>query len=123
MVQAGLVAALVAGADPPPGMGGDRIRVQAAALVRKRGRAVSRAQPELAVALGSQFGAAFAGYAGTRPTPGSAVADAEEFALYLRAGRRTWDRDVRRAARRVMAVWPPRIRRPGRAAGLPESLP
>ena len=99
--QRSLVAALVAGADPSADMDGERIRVQAAALVSKRGRAVARAQPGLAAALGPGFGPAFGSYVTSRPgpRPGCAADDAREFARHLlRSGP---SRDIRRAARRV----------------------
>lgn len=103
--QRGLVAALVAGAEPPAGLDGDRVRVQAAALVRKRGHGVAHAQPDLAAALGPGFGAAFGGYARTRsgPPPGCAADDAVEFARYLLGadGQSHADAEIRRAARRV----------------------
>jgi hypothetical protein len=103
-------------------MDAGRIRVQAAALVRKRGHAVAHAQPELAIALGSRFGAAFAAYASTGPTPGGGAADAEAFARYLRDDRQAWPREVRRAARRVAGFWPAGRRRARPGASLPESL-
>src|SRR5262245_27367192 len=89
---------------------------QAAALLRKRARAVARAHPELAAALGAQFGPAFHGYATSRPgpAPGCAAADAEEFARYLRGAGQDRSREVRRAARRVAntaGTWPLRARR------------
>jgi hypothetical protein len=101
--QRSLVAALVAGAEPPADMDADRIRVQAAALVHKRARAVARAQPELAAALGPDFGAAFRGYATGRPgpAPGCTAADAEDFARYLDGSGHSRNRAVRHAARRV----------------------
>jgi hypothetical protein len=99
------VAALVAGAEPPEGVDGDRVRVQAAALLRKRGRGVAHAAPDLAVALGPDFRDAFASYARGRPgpPPDCAADDAAEFARYLRGtgGRPHPDAEVRRAARRV----------------------
>lgn len=111
--QRELVAALVAGAEPPGGLDGERVRVQAAALLRKRGRSVARAQPDLAAALGPEFGAAFLSYARgnargyargrTGPPPGHASDDALEFARYLlgAGGDRCPSAEVRRAARRV----------------------
>src|SRR5262249_38050877 len=100
--QRSLVAALVAGAGPPVGPDGAPGRVQAAALVHKRARAVARAQPELAAALGGEFGPAFHGYAASRPgpAPGCPAADAEEFARYLRRAGQGRGREVRRAASR-----------------------
>jgi hypothetical protein len=101
--QRSLVAALVAGSDPPPDMDAERIRVQAAALIRKRGRIVARAQPELAAALGSEFGLVFHDYVTSRPgpRPGCATEDAREFARYLLRSAPARSRDIRRAARRV----------------------
>lgn len=103
LCQRGLVAALVAGADPPPDMDAERIRVQAAALIRKRGRIVARAQPELAATLGPGFGPVFRDYATSqpRPRPGGAAEDAREFARYLLRSAPARSRDVRRAARRI----------------------
>lgn len=112
--QRSLVAALVAGAAPPPGVDPGRVRVQATALLRKRGRTVARAQPELAATLGPAFGEAFAEYVHSRPwwMPDSTAADAREFARYLRGagGRPYLSADVRRAARRVARPWPLRSR-------------
>lgn len=83
--QGSLIAALVAGADPPADMDGERIRAQAEVLIRKRGRAVTRVQPELAAALGDDFYPAFHGYATGRsgPPPVCATADAREFIRYM----------------------------------------
>ena len=100
--QAALVAALVARAPVPEGVDAGRVRIQAAALRRKRGRSVALAAPELAAALGPGFADAFADYATGRPGRGGSAADAAEFARYLLAEpeyRRR--REVRRAARRV----------------------
>jgi hypothetical protein len=105
--QRALVAALVAGAQTPAGLDGARVRVQAAALLRKRGRGVAHAAPDLAVALGPAFRDAFESYARGRPgpPPDCAADDAAEFARYLRGagagGRPHPDAEVRRAARRV----------------------
>jgi hypothetical protein len=103
--QRELVAALVAGADSPAGLDSDRVRAQAAALLRKRGRSVAHAQPDLAAALGPGFGAAFLSYArgATGPPPGCAADDAVEFARHLLGadGDPHPSAEVRRAARRV----------------------
>jgi hypothetical protein len=114
--QGELVAALVAGAEPPAGLDRDRVRVQAAAMLRKRGRSVAHAQPDLAAALGTEFGRAFADYAlgqvgRAGAPPDCAAADAVEFARYLRgAGRRPHpSADVRREARRVTRPWLARL--------------
>jgi hypothetical protein len=104
--QRELVAALVAGADSPAGLDSERVRVQAAALLRKRGRSVAHVQPDLAAALGPGFGRAFQEYARGRagPPPDCAAADALEFARYLTgAGRNPHpSAEVRRQARLVI---------------------
>jgi hypothetical protein len=106
--QASLVAALLTGADPPADMDSEKIRVQAAVLIRKRGRAVARVRPELAAALGDDFYSAFHGYATGRsgPPPDCATADAREFARYLLRSRPHHSREMRRATRRLARVWP-----------------
>jgi hypothetical protein len=100
--QADLVAALVADAEVPAGLDAEQVRIQSAALVRKRGRSVALAAPELAAALGADYAAAFADYAAGRPARGGSAHDAAEFARYLLSesapGR---DRRVRKTARRV----------------------
>ena len=99
--QAALVAALVAGAPPPPGVDAGRVRVQSAALLRKRGRGLARTEPELAAALGREFGPAFVAYAAGRPQVGGAAEDAAEFARYLLTSEHARDAEVRRAARHI----------------------
>lgn len=107
--QRALVAALVAGAEAPDGVDRDRVRVQAAALLRKRGRGVAHAAPDLAAALAPSFGAVFEEYARGRtgPPPHRAADDAVEFARYLcgARGQPHPSADVRRAARRVASRW------------------
>src|SRR5260370_12910392 len=102
--QLSLVAALVAGAGAPDGMDAGRVEIQAAALVRKRGRSVARAWPELAVSLGSAYGRYFRDYAATTagPPPGGSAADGAAFASYLlRHHRESLPRDAVRAARQA----------------------
>lgn len=99
--QAALVASLVAGAPPPSGVDADRVRVQSAAMLRKRGRSLARAEPELAAALRRDFGAAFAAYATGRPQAGGAADDAAEFARFLLKSEHARDAEVRRAARHI----------------------
>ncbi|MFC4058386.1 hypothetical protein ACFOWE_08775 [Planomonospora corallina] len=83
--QAELVAALVAGAQPPPGFDAGRLRIQTASLVAKRRRVVARLRPDLAAALGGDFAREFTAYARSRPKPpGGYRADAGGFAEYLR---------------------------------------
>jgi hypothetical protein len=100
--QASLVAALVAGAAVPAGVDTERVRIQAAALLGKRGRGVAHAAPELAAALGKSFGAAFADFARGLPQEGRSADDAAAFARYLLSSRYGRDREVRRAARHIV---------------------
>ena len=100
--QASLVAALVAGAAVPSGVDAERVRIQAEALLRKRGRGVAHAKPELAATLGTSFGAAFADYARGLPQKGCSADDAAAFARYLLSSRCGRDRKVRRAARHIV---------------------
>jgi hypothetical protein len=102
--QAALVAALVAGAPPPPDLDAERIRIQSAALLRKRGRCVLHAAPELAAALGESFEAAFARYAASGPKAGSSADDAAAFARFLLGSALGRGREVRRAARGVTRI-------------------
>jgi len=100
--QASLVAALVAGAAVPAGVDAERVRIQAAALLRKRGQGVAHAEPELAAALGKSFGAAFADYARGLPREGGSADDAAAFARYLLPSQYGRKREVRRAARHIV---------------------
>jgi hypothetical protein len=99
--QAALVAALVAGAEVPTRLDADRVRIQAAALLRKRGRSVAHVQPELTWALGESFWTVFTAYAAGRPRQCCSAHDAADFARYLLSTGRAGDRQVRRGARRV----------------------
>jgi hypothetical protein len=100
--QASLVAALVAGAAVPAGVDAERVRIQAAALLRKRGRGVAHAEPELAAALGKSFGAAFADYARGLLQEGCSADDAAAFARYLLSSQYGRNREVRQAARHIV---------------------
>ena len=100
--QSALVAALVAGAAAPAGVDAERVRIQATALLRKRGRGVAHAEPELAAALGQSFGAAFAGYARGLPQEGCSADDAAAFARYLLSSQHRRNREVRQAARHIV---------------------
>ncbi|MGV9596245.1 hypothetical protein ACWDR1_06210 [Streptosporangium sandarakinum] len=109
--QAELLAALVAGGEPPPGFDEGRLRIQAASLVSKRRGVVARIRPDLVALLGAAgFAAEFDAYARNRPKPpGGSRADARDFAERLRAaghplpepgpeppaGRRWWTRFAR----------------------------
>jgi hypothetical protein len=99
--QAALVAALVAGAGVPAMLDADRVRIQAAALLRKRGSSVAHAQPELTWALGESFWTVFTAYGAGRPRQCCSARDAADFARYLLSTGHARDRQVRRAARRI----------------------
>lgn len=85
-MQHELLAALVAGADAPPGFAPGRIRVQARALLDKRARAAAAHHPWLADALGADYSSRFADYARDRPKPAGSGghADALAFEEFLR---------------------------------------
>ena len=112
--QESLIAALLTGGKPPAGLDGQRVRAQAIAMVRKRARAVARARPELAAALGPSFGLLFREYAASTAGAahtGGAAADCQAFARYLRADRHTMSRTARQALRRAALGRPPRYRK------------
>ncbi|MFU8875597.1 hypothetical protein [Micromonospora sp. SL4-19] len=69
--QAGLVAALVAGAPLPPGFAPGPVAAARRALLRKRAGDVARHWPLLAAGLGAAWASTFAGWAAARPTNGS----------------------------------------------------
>ena len=104
--QLSLVTALVARGAPPAGVDPGRVRIQAAALVRKRSRSVTRRAPALAAALGPGFWAAFQDYDRARagPPPAGSAADTRAFARYLTstAGGAHAAPGVRRAARDLL---------------------
>ena len=84
--QTQLLAALVAGAEPPEGLDRQRLHIQARALLTKRSRAVATHSPGLAAALGDTLPELFAAYAAGNPRPpGGGHADAAAFATYLRS--------------------------------------
>jgi hypothetical protein len=85
--QAVLVRALMARGEPPPEFDAVRLRAAAASLKRKRARALSRAWPGLAEALGRRFSGLFAAYAeaATLPRRGGPLADGRTFARWLAA--------------------------------------
>ncbi|MEU6718530.1 hypothetical protein ABZ897_44300 [Nonomuraea sp. NPDC046802] len=83
--QASVVAALVAGAEVPPGFDPGRMRAQAASLLSKRRAIVARIRPDAAAAAGPDLAAEFAAYAGSRgEPPPNYRADADDFAAWLR---------------------------------------
>lgn len=83
--QAELALALTAGGDPPAGFDAGRFQAAAAALARKRARAVAQAWPELAAALGPRFDRLFADYSTEHALPreGGPTADGRGFAAWL----------------------------------------
>jgi hypothetical protein len=84
--QEGVLKALLTG-TAPPGFAADRMVTAGRTLRRKRARALARAWPALAAALGDRFTVLFADYAiEVLCAPGgSAAADGYQFARYLRA--------------------------------------
>jgi hypothetical protein len=104
--QLSLVNALVARGAPPAGVDPGRVRVQAAALTRKRGRSVAARAPALAAALGADFWPAFQDYDATRagPPPAGSAAGSRDFARFLitPAGRSHTTPEVRRAVRTLL---------------------
>lgn len=92
--QAELVAALVDGGPPPPGVDGDRLRVAAAALLEKRGRAIERTWPRLAMALATAWPEELGRHLHERPgpPPSGALGDGRSLARVLaREGRLPWE--------------------------------
>ena len=85
--QAVLVRALMARGELPPDFDVVRLRAAAASLARKRARAMARAWPGLARALGRRFDGLFAAYAeaATLPRQGGPLADGRAFAHWLAA--------------------------------------
>jgi hypothetical protein len=83
--QASLLRALLAGGPAPAGFDGDRLRVQADALLAKRSRVTWHLRPDLADELGDRFTALFAEYAAGHPksTEIRARQDADRFAAWL----------------------------------------
>src|SRR5262249_34324783 len=83
--QAALVRAVVTGCGAPPGFDPEQVEAVADVLLRQRPRAVARARPALAHALGPEFEAAFAEYASASPVPHEpdAIADGLAFACTL----------------------------------------
>jgi len=88
--QASLVKTVVGGAAPPAGFDPARVKVAAAALMRKRSDEVARACPELADGLGETFPVRFAAYAADHAVPsgGGTRADAAAFTRWLRSSPR-----------------------------------
>ena len=84
--QSGLLAALVAGGETPPGFDEKRLRIQEFSLISKRRGTVARLRPDLVALLGGDFAGEFEAYARGRPKPpGGSRADARDFAGRLEA--------------------------------------
>jgi hypothetical protein len=83
--QARLLRALAGHAAPPEEFDAARVRAAAEALAHKRARALARAWPGLARALGENFAGRFAAFAAVTPLPraGGPLADGRAFAAHL----------------------------------------
>jgi hypothetical protein len=111
--QGALLAALVAGAAPPPGFDPAQVRAQALGLAAKRRDTVARVEPEPARLLGAAFGPLFLRYARHRPQPGGYRDDARAFAAWaLVEGGDELDAGRRRALERWLAPPRPPVRGP-----------
>ncbi|WP_406674107.1 hypothetical protein WBK31_40205 [Nonomuraea sp. N2-4H] len=95
--QGRVVAALVAGGEPPAGFDPERMRVQAHSLLAKRRAIVAKLRPDAAEAAGPDLAAEFAAYARARTEPPPSYrTDADDFAAWLRERGRTFPEDERR---------------------------
>ncbi|PWI14856.1 endonuclease [Streptomyces sp. Act143] len=83
LAQTALLSALVAGTPVPEGFDRVRLGVQARALAGKRADVVAKVAPELPVILGTEYRAAFLGYAHAHPMTGGYRRDALDFAGHL----------------------------------------
>jgi hypothetical protein len=79
--QAAIVAALVGGAEVPPGFDPHRVRATSAALLRKRSGEVAAAWPLMAAAYGKSWTATFGAWAALHPPAGS-LRDGWDFARW-----------------------------------------
>lgn len=82
--QAALVAAMVAGADPPPGFDTHRLTVATRALLNKRAGEAQHAWPLLVAALDDRYTREFAAYFAGRPRTDS-FRDGWDLARHLAA--------------------------------------
>ncbi|MET8091187.1 hypothetical protein [Micromonospora sp. NPDC005220] len=115
--QAELVAALVAGGEPPAGFAPGPLAATRAALLRKRAGEVARHWPLLAAGLGAGWSTTFADWAARRPTAGS-LRDGWDLARELH------DRQaLPPAAAEELAVRKARLRYDGRRAPRPRRAP
>ncbi|MFI6243668.1 hypothetical protein ACIBEF_27740 [Micromonospora sp. NPDC050795] len=115
--QAELVAALVAGGEPPAGFAPGPLAATRAALLRKRAGEVARHWPLLAGGLGARWSATFAEWAARRPTTGS-LRDGWDLARALRA-----QQALPPAAAEELAVREARLRYDGLRAPRPRRAP
>ncbi|MFE9918776.1 hypothetical protein ACFYPG_26830 [Micromonospora sp. NPDC005553] len=115
--QAELVAALVAGGEPPAGFAPGPLAATRAALLRKRAGEVARHWPLLAAGLGARWSATFAEWAARRPTAGS-LRDGWDLARALRA-----QQALPPAAAEELAVREARLRYDGLRAPRPRRAP
>ena len=85
LMQARLVRALVEGAASPANFDRERFAAAAESLLSKRSRAVARAWPQMAHAMGDALAVRFAEYARLNPLPrdGNAIADGRAFITWL----------------------------------------
>ncbi|MET8264602.1 hypothetical protein ACPXB5_08625 [Micromonospora arida] len=122
--QAELVAALVAGGEPPTGFAPGPLAATRAALLRKRAGEVARHWPLLAAGLGARWSTTFADWAARRPTAGSlrdgwdlARALHDRHALPPAAAEELAVREARLRYDGVRAPRPRRVPAVGRAGG------
>ncbi|WP_406062687.1 hypothetical protein [Micromonospora sp. NBC_00860] len=115
--QAELVAALVAGAEPPAGFAPGPLVATRAALLRKRAGEVARHWPLLAAGLGARWSTTFADWAARRPTAGS-LRDGWDLARALHD-----QHALPPAAAEELAVREARLRYDGRRAPRPRRVP
>ncbi|MET9802438.1 DUF692 family multinuclear iron-containing protein [Streptomyces sp. NPDC006368] len=101
VAQAGLLGALVAGAEVPEGFDRARLRVQSRALAAKRAGVVAKVAPEVPEIVGDGYRAAFLAYAMSRPMRGGYRRDALDFVEHLLVAGEPADP----AARRRLTLW------------------
>jgi hypothetical protein len=119
--QAALVSALVGEEAPPPGFDASRLRTAAVSLRAKRARAIARAWPGLARALGPEFGAAVERHLRLLPSapPSGPQGDGLALARSLAAeGRLPWEGRLELVAAELRYRWPPDGRRLRRRASV-----